>query len=237
MSNMVYIHGKNGKMGLEIQKALMLNSFFESELTSCAEANYIVDFSTIEGNHKLLTELESHDPGSKSILIGTTGLGDDIKARWQALRDKGHSVMIAPNTSIGVLLAVKSAMQLVGVLEDLDFDVELIETHHRHKVDAPSGTAMFLAENIAKSSKNLQVCIARDGKRKPHELGVHALRGGGVFGEHEIRFMSETEELILSHKAYSRALFAKGALLLVKWLGKQNPGFYTLFDIELKDLH
>ena len=103
-------------------------------------------------------------------------------------------------------------------------------------MDAPSGTALFLAENVAKASKGLKVCQNRDGKRLDHEIGVHALRGGGVFGEHEIRFMSPSEEISISHKAYSRELFAKGALVLGKWLSSQESGKYSLFDIKLEDL-
>lgn len=237
MAIKVNINGLGGKMGKEISCLIEKNEDYLLIQNKYDEFDIILDFSSPEGNRILLEFLESKNIVEKSILIGTTGIEKDQLALWEKISlENSLNVLVAPNTSLGILMAVRAAMQLVGVLEQEDFDVEIVETHHRHKLDAPSGTALFLANNVAKASKNLQVCTSRSAIREKHQLGVHAVRGGGVFGEHEIRFISSSEEISISHRAFSRELFGKGALVLGKWLNKQNPGFYNLFDIKLEDM-
>jgi len=198
----------------------------------------LLDFSTLDGNHMLLDALAL--PGSlrgQAVLIGTTGLGDDSLARWRAVALTHHlRLLIAPNTSVGILLTIRSALLAAGPLSRLGFDIEIVETHHRLKKDAPSGTARFLANTLAASVGGLNVVSNRDHARQPGELGVHAVRGGGVFGEHVIRMIGDGEEITIGHRAFTRSLFAQGALVLGQWLLRQPPGVYGILDVDLKDL-
>ena len=168
--------------------------------------------------------MENNPCAGTRFLIGSTGLNPEQLSRWEQYA-KSHNcpVLIAPNTSTGVLLTLQSALNIAKGLHGLDFDIEILESHHRNKIDSPSGTAMFLANNIAEHEK-LSLNTNRTGKRKTDELGVVALRGGSVFGEHTVRFMGDYEEIMITHRALSRDLFASGALTLGKWLMNQNQG-------------
>lgn len=204
-----------------------------------SEADILIEFSTPSGNEAFLTQLsqlEQETLQQKAILIGTTGLSSEQIIRWQQLSEKYQlRLLIAPNTSLGVLLLLKLSQQAAAILSPEGFDIEMVETHHRHKLDAPSGTAKFLAQALAEQ-QNLRIVTNRSGQRQDDELGVVAIRGGNVFGEHVIQFIGEQEELFLGHRAFSRELFAKGALKLSKWLLAQRPGSFVLQDIELNSL-
>ena len=143
--------------------------------------------------------------------------------------------LIAPNTSLGVLIQMQVAKKIAKILSKHDFDIEITESHHRYKKDSPSGTAKFLAENIA-AQENLNICTNRTGERSKQELGLVALRGGNIFGEHTIKFLGLSEELEIRHRALSRKLFAEGAIVLGNWLNHQKVGFYKLEDIDYSDL-
>jgi 4-hydroxy-tetrahydrodipicolinate reductase len=200
----------------------------------------IVDFSAPAGNAVLLAALRALQPTRErppAVLIGTTGLAEDRLAAWRELtRANGLTTLIAPNTSVGVLILSHLAREAAAVLSPLGYDIEITETHHKHKKDAPSGTAKFLAKAVVDGAPSLRPTEHRDGARQAHELGMHAVRGGGVFGEHEVRFLGEAEEVRLSHRAFSRALFASGALVLGGWLVRQAPGLHALADVKLQDL-
>lgn len=253
----VWIHGSSGKMGKEIQGALLETSAllrleggsstrFEGELFhqgqivtpkllshSLARVDLILDFSSLEANRLLNKTFALGELRRKAILIGTTGLSEKDRKSWEAVAKKHqHRVLVAPNTSVGVLTLLKTALLAAGLCASKNFDVEIVETHHRAKVDAPSGTAMMLANSLTTVLPDSKVVTARSGARKKGELGVHSVRGGGVFGEHEIRFISDHEEVRLSHRAFSRALFAKGAVHLGQWLLQQTPGMYSLEDVD-----
>lgn len=255
-----WIHGATGRMGREILQVLqadpknyqfvggsghklMGDLFHQGEKTTeeslaqqLARTDVIIDFSNVEANIVLLEALSKHPLTNKSIVIGTTGLAPETLTRWRALAEaKEHRILFAPNTSLGVLLTTLTSMKIAEVLRGQGFDIEIIESHHREKADAPSGTAKFMAEALAKQ-ENLTITTNRQDRRKANELGVSALRGGLIFGEHEICFLGDSEELRISHRALSRSLFAKGAVKLVGWLTKQKPHFYQLLDIPLDDL-
>ena len=200
------------------------------------KVSVIVDFSTLEANELLLNSLEQSTGREYSVIVGTTGLSPSQIQRWQALGSIKHRILIAPNTSIGILLLAKVAMQITGVTTHLSFDTEIVETHHREKKDAPSGTAKFLADSITRSVDRLKAVWHRDNPRRSGEVGIHAIRGGGVYGEHAIRILGDNEEICLSHRAFSRSLFASGALTLSRWLTKKPPGFYYLWDIGISEL-
>jgi len=200
---------------------------------SLLRVDLVFDFSAPEANRLLYKAFVPGELRRKAILIGTTGLTESDQKSWAAVAKKNQlQLLFAPNTSIGVLALLRSALTAAGLCGSKNFDLEIIETHHRAKIDAPSGTAKMLANGLASAIPGTKVVSKRSGARKPGEIGVHSVRGGGVFGEHEIRFISDHEEITLSHRAFSRALFAKGAVHLGHWLLEQTPGIYTLSDVN-----
>jgi 4-hydroxy-tetrahydrodipicolinate reductase len=259
----VWIHGSSGKMGREIQQAVVApeSAFkliggssrrFEGELFHQGKAvtpellahtlaksgiDLVLDFSGEGGNDLLLEAVKQSNVTGKAIIIGTTGLSADQLLRWRAASEAQQlRVLIAPNTSIGILLTVQASLATAGVLSRLGFDIEIVETHHNKKIDAPSGTAKFIARTLVDKIEGLRLALTRSGARQPGEVGVHSVRGGGVFGEHEVRMIGAGEELKISHRAFSRALFASGALVLGEWLLKQPSGSYGLPDVNVADL-
>lgn len=169
-----------------------------------------------------------------AMLIGTTGLTDaDQESIDQAARD--IAIIQAPNMSLGVAVLYKVAAEVAKMLGD-DYDIEIAELHHRFKKDAPSGTAMGLAEAILKStgkSKD-QLVYDRHGDdvvRKRGDIGMHALRVGDEVGKHTAYFASLGERLELTHTATNRDTFVHGALRAAEWLAKQKPGRYRIADV------
>lgn len=178
-----------------------------------AASDVVIDFSTPSGTKALVEAMKT--TSEKSILIGTTGLDEKIQQAIRKIaKDCGHRVLVAGNTSIGVFQMARLAFEAARSLHPLGFDVEITETHHRMKVDAPSGTALLLANVIKQALPRSEIVFNRTGARKANSIGIQSVRGGGVFGEHEIRFLSDHEEVRLSHRAFSRTLFANGAINL-----------------------
>lgn len=168
-------------------------------------------------------------------VVGTTGFtADDEKKIDAAAR---HATIIrAGNFSLGVNLLTAMTRQVAKILDD-DFDVEIVEMHHRHKVDAPSGTALMLGEAVAEGRGVKLADVAdrgRDGlpgARKRGDIGFAALRGGSVVGEHSVIFAAEKERLTLSHSAEDRAIFARGAVHAAKWGVGKGPGLFSMQDV------
>ena len=187
-----------------------------------AGVDVVIDFSTPTGTKSLLKCL--HKADRKTVLIGTTGLDKKTKSDIQKVARSGnHKILIAGNTSVGIFTLAKLAVAAAKSLTPLGFDIEITETHHRMKADAPSGTALLLAGVIKNAVSNYTIDFNRKGVRKKNSIGIHSVRGGGVFGEHEIRLLSADEEVSISHRAFSRALFAKGALNLALEIGMKVP--------------
>ena len=226
-----------GGSGLGVIKKQKDNSLIEvSEplLPAFSSVDLVIDFSSIEGNQLLLEAAKESKP--KSYIIATTGLPSTTIDQWDSLAKKGSKVLLAANTSLGVILTQIVSKQISKVLTNHFFDIEIAETHHRRKVDAPSGTALFLAEGIARQ-ENLNVKYARTGKREANEIGVTSLRGGSAFGEHTVHFYGEEEEISITHRALSRELFAKGALVLSGWLLKADSGkLHRLENLDIDSL-
>lgn len=169
-------------------------------------------------------------------VIGTTALSDDGKAALKKLADDGAGIVLAPNMSVGVNLLFHLCRQAAAVLGD-DYDIEIVEMHHNQKKDAPSGTAVRLAE-IAAAARGLSYAAdvrhGREGMvgaRTRQEIGMHALRGGDVVGDHTVVFATGGERVELTHKASSRDTFAKGALRAVRFLSGARPGLYDMQDV------
>lgn len=168
-------------------------------------------------------------------VIGTTGLSDDDLKKLNAA--SRHAVIVrAGNMSLGVNLLVKMTKMVAAALDD-DFDIEIIETHHNQKVDAPSGTALMLGQAAAEERKVDLTEISdrgRDGitgARKQGDIGFTAIRGGDIVGSHDVLFAGAGEQITLRHVATDRSLFAKGALRAALWGQDKNPGEYDMFDV------
>lgn len=192
------------------------------------KADVVVEFTSPQGLFQILKQMRGT---TLPLVSGTTGLSDEDFA---GLRDaaKYRAVMWAPNMSVGVNLLFKLAGEVTRALPD--YDVEILEMHHRHKKDAPSGTAKKLAEIIKENRKIKKLVYGREGhtgERTLDEMAVLALRAGDVAGEHTVYFAIEGERLELTHRASSRLAFAKGALKAIRFIAHKPKGFYQFADI------
>jgi 4-hydroxy-tetrahydrodipicolinate reductase len=170
------------------------------------------------------------------LVLGTTGLQ---KATRDLLREAAREIAIvsAANFSVGVTLLTKIAGLVAGSLGE-SWDAELLEIHHVHKRDAPSGTALRIAKAVARATgRDLDRSLRTDradraaGPRERGEIGVAAIRGGDSIGEHTLMFLTEGERLELTHRAFDRAIFARGALRAARWVAGTAPGLYTMADV------
>lgn len=191
--------------------------------------NVVIDFSMPEALAAALPHL-----GRLPLVTGTTGLPDAVAAAVQA--HAAHApVLAAANFSTGVTLLVALARRAAAALPD--YDVEITETHHRLKQDAPSGTALALAQAVAEGRAVALEAVRRDGRtgrtgvRPAGEIGLHALRGGDVIGDHEVWLLGPGERVLLGHVATSRDTFAAGALRAARWLSGRAPGAYSMADV------
>jgi 4-hydroxy-tetrahydrodipicolinate reductase len=190
----------------------------------------LVDFSAPAA---LQASLDRAVTAGIPILIGTTGL-DDLAYKRIAEAAKTVAVLVAANTSLGVAVLaelVERAAQALGP----EWDIEILEMHHRNKTDAPSGTALALGEAAARGrGVPMQAERGRDGtglKRQQGAIGFASLRGGTVAGEHDVIFAGPDERLILSHRAENRMIFARGALAAARFLAGKPPGLYSMRDV------
>ena len=169
------------------------------------------------------------------LIVGTTGLSDEDEAALRAAGDR-TPVVYAPNFSVGVNLLMALTERAAAILGD-DYDLEIVEMHHRRKVDAPSGTALGLGRAAAKGrgvALEQVWCKARDGHtgaRRKGEIGFATLRGGDVIGDHTVMFAAEEERIELTHKASTCAVFAKGAVRAALWAKGQPAGLYSMRDV------
>lgn len=193
----------------------------------CSKADVIIDFSHPSTLPALLAYAKSsHTP----VVIATTGMSEeDINLIHQA--SKEIPVFFTFNMSLGINLLVTLAQKATEVLGQ-GFDIEIVEKHHNQKIDAPSGTAVMLANAIAETTP-FQPEFVYDRhsvrqKRNPNEIGMHAIRGGTIVGEHEVIFAGMDEVITLSHSAYSKGVFAIGALKAAKYLVTVNAGLYDM---------
>ncbi len=194
-----------------------------------ARADVVIDFSTPQAT----TTLASIAAAAGSALVsGTTGLEPDARAALERAAAR-VPVLWEPNMSLGIHVLSRLVAQAVAALPD--FDIEVVETHHHSKVDAPSGTALRLAE-VAQRARagTTRLVHGRSGKpgaRLPEEIGMHALRGGDIVGDHVVHLMGGGERLELTHRATSRDVFAHGAVRAAQWIAGKAPRTYTLADV------
>ena len=203
-----------------------------STLEECdIEADVLIDFSSVHGLEDMLTvAIQRKLP----VVLCTTGLS---KEQLQLVDETSKQIPIlrSANMSMGVNTMMKVLKAVSKVLADADFDIEIVERHHNQKVDAPSGTALALADVINEALNEKYEYIydrsqVRE-KRKTKEIGISAVRGGTIVGEHEVIFAGLDEVIELKHTAYSKAIFAKGAIQAAKFLQSQKPGMYDMSQV------
>lgn len=192
----------------------------------------LIDFTRPEGT---LAHLAFCSANNKKMVIGTTGFDEQGKQAIKQAAEK-IGIVFASNYSVGVNLVFKLLEKAAKVMGDY-CDIEIIEAHHRHKMDAPSGTALSMGEHIAKAmGKNLKdhAVYAREGitgERKQDQIGFATIRAGDVVGEHTVWFADEGERVEIAHKASSRMTFANGAVRAAKWLANHDKGLFDMTDV------
>ncbi|MCJ7421975.1 4-hydroxy-tetrahydrodipicolinate reductase [Sphingomicrobium astaxanthinifaciens] len=194
-------------------------------------ADVLVDFSAPQALRGSIDRALSENV---PLLVGTTGLDE---GHDQLLADASADIAVlrAPNTSLGVALLADLVTRAARILGPDEWDIEIVEAHHRHKADAPSGTALHLGLAAERGrGEDAHDELGRCGtglSRETGEIGYAAVRGGTVAGDHDVLFLGPDERLILSHRAESRAIFARGALTAAKFLHGRDPGLYTMADV------
>ena len=199
-----------------------------SDPTVISKSDVLIDFTRPEGSL-------AHLKHARACVIGTTGFTQEQLGRIREAA-KRISIAMSPNFAVGVNVAFKLAETAAQALGDA-YDVEIVEAHHRHKVDAPSGTALKLGEIIAACLKTDLKKVERHGRqgetgeRPAKQIGFHAIRGGDIVGEHTVLFAGVGERLELTVRSQSRMTYAVGALRAAKWLQGKRPGLYDMFDV------
>lgn len=199
-----------------------------------AGADAVLDFSAPAFLAELLRR-QGDALAGRGLVVGTTGLGDGERELLDRQAERS-AVLVAANFSVGVNLLMALAEQAARAL-GVEYDIEIVEAHHRRKEDAPSGTALALGEAVAHGRGLDPAAARRDGRsgrpgaRTPDEIGYHAVRGGGVVGDHRVLFLGDLERIELAHHASDRGLFAAGALRAARWLKGRGPGRYSMRDV------
>ncbi len=200
-------------------------------LSDCnfSHANAIIDFTLPEGLPAFLDKAIKH---TVPIVLGMTGLNLEQEAALNAAA-KHIPIVHSNNMSVGVNVLAALIEKAAETLKN-DFDIEISELHHKHKIDAPSGTALLLGEAAAEGRnvnlKDVQV-HSRAGKRKTGDIGFSVQRGGGVIGDHHVLFIGENERIELNHRAHNRSIYADGAIRAAQWLQDKPAGRYSMRDV------
>ena len=237
----IAINGSNGRMGQALIEAVKLNpNVSQGSILNrgddiervLKDFDVLIDFTRPEATLDALSTCQS---AGKAMVIGTTGFSDDaLKVIDQASSD--IPIVFAPNMSVGVNLTLK-LLETTAKVIGTDSNIEIVEAHHRHKVDAPSGTALKMGEVIANAlGRDLSECAVygREGKEGPRDrqtIGFSSIRGGDVVGEHTVTFFMEGERVEITHKASSRMTYANGAVKASQWLTTQPNGLYSMQDV------
>jgi 4-hydroxy-tetrahydrodipicolinate reductase len=236
------VTGKSGRMGQAVLQAAEAEAAVEVTAThdnghdiepDIAKVGCVIDFTIHKFTKELLAAALKH--GTR-LVIGTTGHTEEER---EAIREAAKTLPIvyAPNFSVGVNTLFWLTRKAAQVLGQDRFDIEVVEMHHRHKIDSPSGTARRLLEILNEetgTSYHEDIAHGRFGNvgpRPPREIGMHTLRGGDVVGDHTVIFAADGERVELTHKASSRLTFAAGAVRAAVWLQDQPPGLYDMQDV------
>lgn len=257
------IHGINGKMGLAIAREVVIRKDIilaaasvrnghdwagkrlcdvtdmpeaSVRITSnleqfCAAVDVVIDFTRPDATLALLPVCRKL---RKPLMIGTTGFNPDTRD-WIERAAEDIPIVIAANTSLGVNILSEVCRQVAKILDAETWDIDILEAHHRNKVDAPSGTALRIGEIIAKAQNSdlaSRKCYPYQQKRKSGDIGFSVIRGGDIIGEHTVFFTASDERLEFTHRAASRRIFAQGALIAALWIGQgKEAGLYRMSDV------
>lgn len=244
------MHGCNGKMGQVITKIVKEDTNAEivagidkymgisndypvfDSISKCdVEADVIIDFSNASAVDELLDYCEEK---KIPVVLCTTGLSEEQLQRVKAVSKK-VAILKSANMSLGINLLLKLLQDAAKVLATSGYDIEIVEKHHNQKVDAPSGTALALADSMNAALDEAYTYVYDRSqvrqKRDKKEIGISAVRGGTIVGEHEVFFAGEDEVIEFKHTAYSKAVFAKGAVEAGKFLKGKGPGYYDMKDV------
>ena len=200
-------------------------------LSDCPEADVVIDFSTASAMDGLLAYCSEK---KLPVVVCTTGLSEE---QMEVLHKTADSIAVlkSANMSVGINLLEVLIAQAAPKLAATGFDIEIVEKHHNQKIDAPSGTALALADAANSALGNEYEYVydrtVRREKRPVKEIGISAVRGGTIVGDHDVIFAGQDEVITLSHRAYSRAVFGKGAVTAAKFLAGKEAGFYTMGDV------
>lgn len=246
----VIMHGCNGHMGqvvsamaaadpeVEIVAGIDLVDNRENgypvftDIWSCqTEADVVIDFCSAKATDVLLEYCADR---KLPVVLCTTGLSEEQLKKVEDTSKK-VAVLKSANMSLGINLLMKLVKEAAQILAAAGFDMEIVEKHHRLKVDAPSGTALALADSINEGLDQAYHYTydrsQRREKRDPKEIGISAVRGGTIVGEHDVIFAGEDEVITFQHTAYSKNIFAKGAIQAAKYLAGKEPGWYQMSDV------
>ena len=246
----VIMHGCNGAMGqvissmaekdeeIRIVAGIDLNTerkwdypVFASLEDCTEEADVIIDFASAKAVDHLL---DYCGRTGMPVVLCTTGLSEE-QVKKVSETAENTAVLRTANMSLGVNLLLKMVKEAAKVLAAADFDMEVLEKHHNQKVDAPSGTALALADSLNEAMDHQYHYVydrsSRREKRDKKEIGIQSVRGGSIVGEHDVIFAGQDEVITFSHTAYSKAIFAKGAILAAKFLKGKPAGLYDMSDV------
>lgn len=246
----VIMHGCNGHMGqvisglikedpeIEIAAGIDLVDNRENgypvftDIDACdVEADAVIDFCSAKAADKLLDFCVRRQI---PVVLCTTGLSEEQLAHVEETSKK-VAVLKSANMSLGINLLMKVLKEAAPQLAQAGFDIEIVEKHHRRKLDAPSGTALALADSINEAfEEKYAYTFDRSGRREARpdkEIGISAVRGGTIVGDHDVIFAGTDEVITFSHTAYSRAIFGKGAVQAAKFLAGKEPGWYEMKDV------
>ena len=246
----IIMHGCNGKMGQVITKIAEADSKVEivagvdqfqgvqnpypvfSSMEACdAEADVVIDFSNAAAVDGLLDYCVNR---RLPVVLCTTGLSEAQLEKVEKAAEQ-TAVLKSANMSMGINLLMKLLKDAAKVLAPAGYDIELVERHHNQKVDAPSGTAILLADAVNENmDEKLSYTYDRSGRHEPRradEIGLSAVRGGTIVGDHDVIFAGEDEVITFSHRAYSRKIFANGAISAAKFLQGKTAGLYDMSDV------
>ncbi|MCR5847541.1 MAG: 4-hydroxy-tetrahydrodipicolinate reductase [Lachnospiraceae bacterium] len=246
----IIMHGCNGRMGQAITRLVkedpevsivagvdpfdgIVNEYpVYKDIMECdIAADAVIDFASAMAVDKLLDYCTEK---KLPVVLCTTGLNENQLAKLEEI-SKTIPVLKSANMSVGVNLLIKILKANSKVLADAGFDIEIVEKHHKMKKDAPSGTALALADSINESMDNkYEYVFDRSDRleaRRSNEIGISAVRGGTIVGDHDVIFAGEDEVVTFSHTAYSRAIFAKGAIAAAKYIVGKEPGYYNMQDV------
>ena len=246
----IILNGANGAMGKVVSELIALDStveivagvdlntdvdlgfpVFDDIRKIDIEADAVIDFASVKAVDNLLDFIEE-----KKIpaVICTTGLSEEQIGRINEL-SKSTAILRSANMSLGINTLSKVLAQIAPTLRAAGFDIEIVEAHHRRKLDAPSGTAIFLADAVNKNmDEKLTYTYDRSKRHEPRradEIGLSAVRGGTIVGDHDVIFAGEDEVITFSHRAYSRKIFANGAISAAKFLQGKTAGLYDMSDV------